>query len=894
MNKRNGFLILALLLLLAASLYFFTRTSNAGGYGDPYRSVPEDACLILESPDLPGFLNKLSGRSGLFREMSSVKELNRFYSSFTFLDTLLAKKEIKKVFGLGNSVVSFHVMGKNRIVPLLSINVTPEMRQRHVREILGHTGAVQINESDYEGVNIFEIFSEEGMTNADVFVGFRQGSILCSSSRVLIENAVRNFDEGNDIRDDISFDRVFQAAGKNEDRIFIIFRNLPKLLSSFTAGRGTPLATSAGKLAGAAEGDVLIRENGLIVSGYIESEDASQSLYRFREIPAISFDSYKILPVATALFETSAMAAFRNTRQVSGTGQEVLPLIASQILPFTGDEVTRALIDIRERPVSDNMVLVYEIRNRDHIDKAIGSILRENVSDGEEHIIWFTPDDQTKLAVYKATSPGLHDLLVPGFAPGFNDLYYAIYDNFLITGSSYVTVTKVIYDNILNRTLFNDLAYRDFGSTLPSRASYLFYAVPARITGFLTDYITAAGSKAIGNNLESVRKLSAVGYQFAPSNEMLYHSLSVRFIEEVKEESTSEWETLLDTTACIKPFFFTNHNTGAREIFVQDLKNNVYLINAAGRVLWKAPVRERITGPVYMIDYLRNGKFQLVFAGREFIHMLDRNGNYVERFPVKLRSPAAGPLALFDYDNNRDYRLFVAGEDRMIYAYDKTGSVVKGWVPYKTQGLVRSEIKFFRVSGKDYIVAGDETGLYFLDRRGSVRFTTREPVRKAVNSEIRMISGTESGLVCSSPDGEIQIISFSGSVRKMSFQKFSSDHSFEYFDIDGDGTGEFLFIDKGKLYLYDHKGTRLFARDFNTNDLSGPIGFIFSGNDRGVGVVDNKSKLIYIVDRDGELFSGFPLRGASLFSIGRMTSATGFNLIVGGTDNFLYNYRMSR
>jgi hypothetical protein len=230
----------------------------------------------------------------------------------------------------------------------------------------------------------------------------------------------------------------------------------------------------------------------------------------------------------------------------------------------------------------------------------------------------------------------------------------------------------------------------------------------------------------------------------------------------------------------------------------------------------------------------------------------------------------------------------------MIYAYDKTGSVVKGWVPYKTHGLVKSEIKFFRVSGKDYIVAGDEAGVYFLDRRGTVRFTTKEPVRKAANSEIRLIIGSEQGLVCSSTDGEIQIISFNGAVRKMSFQKFSTGHSFEYFDIDGDGTGEFLFIDKGKLYLYDHNGTKMFTKDFNTSDLSGPIGFIFSGNDRGIGVVDNKNRLIYIVDSKGDLFGGFPLRGASLFSIGRMSGNTGFNLIVGGTDNFLYNYRMLR
>ena len=893
-SKRNGIILIILLLALIAVVYFFARRSSVSAFGDPYKAIPSDAVMVIETPDLSGFFNKLSVRSGLFREIASLKELNEFNSSFSYLDTIFGTKEVKRLFGFGNSVVSFHIMGKGRLVPLLSLNVPPEMRQRHVREILETTGGEEIIETEYQGVAVFEMPLKGRGDNSAVYIGFRQGSLMSTTSRVLLENAVRQLDEDSDIRSGKSFSRVFLSAGRNEDRLFVIFSNLPRFLSTLTAGKGDRLASESGKLAGTAEGDLLIRENGLIMSGYIETDDPSHSLHKFRNISSISFDSYKILPSSTALFNTSAMAAYKNSRSVSGTNKEAIRLIASQIMPFTGDEVTRALLDIRENPVNDNTILIYEIRNKDHIDKTINSILKDNSAGSDNHLLWFSPDDQTRLPVYRAPAAGLHELIVPGFAPGFQDLYYAVLDNFLITGSSFVTVTKVIYDNILNRTLANDLGYRDFESTMPSRLSYYFYAVPSRLTGFLSEYIPAEGMKVINDNLQSVRKISAIGFQFSPINEMLYHSLSVRFVAEVREESVSEWETLLDTTACIKPFFFTNHNTGGREIFVQDLNNNIYLINSTGRVLWKAPVRERINGPVYMIDYYRNGKFQILFAGREYLHLIDRNGNYVERYPVKLRSPAAGPLSVFDYDNNRDYRLFIAGDDRKIYAYDKSGGVVRGWNQYRTQGVVKSEIKFFRVSGKDYIVAGDETGLYLLDRRGSVRLTTKEPVRKAVNSEIRLTTGTDPSLVCSSPDGVIQIISFTGAVKKIETIKFSPAHSFEYFDIDGDGTGEFLFIDKGKLYLYDSNGTRKFTKDFDTGDLGGPIGFIFSGNDRGIGVVDNTNKQIYIVDSEGDIFRGFPLRGASLFSIGKLTGTPGFNLIVGGTDNFLYNYRITR
>ena len=36
-------------------------------------------------------------------------------------------------------------------------------------------------------------------------------------------------------------------------------------------------------------------------------------------------------------------------------------------------------------------------------------------------------------------------------------------------------------------------------------------------------------------------------------------------------------------------------------------------------------------------------------------------------------------MVMFDYDNNLNYRIFIAGEDKSIYSYDKSGSVVKGW-----------------------------------------------------------------------------------------------------------------------------------------------------------------------------------------------------------------------
>ena len=87
-------------------------------------------------------------------------------------------------------------------------------------------------------------------------------------------------------------------------------------------------------------------------------------------------------------------------------------------------------------------------------------------------------------------------------------------------------------------------------------------------------------------------------------------------------------------------------------------------------------------------------------------------------------------------------------------------------------------------------------------------------------------------------------------------------------------------------------GRKSSQEQFGSEELGGPINFIFSATDRKIGVIDLKKNLIYLVGKDGKSMNGFPLRGASMFSVGRLSEKSGWHLIVGGTDSFLYNYRI--
>ncbi len=880
--RRRAIIILSATLILALTvILYLTGKGRKPLVADAYRSVAGNACFVVETIDLLSFFNSLTTGKGLFGELTKFEELTGFNDRLKFITDNLNKPEIREMTSGGHALISFYAPGNGKVRILLSMPVSGDIRNRHIRQALGSAGITNISESSFGKSTVLKV--PYANNNDTVFLISESGLLLVSNSGSLLKNSFAAMESGTDIRNYHDFSKVLFASGHARDKIFVVFGNLPDVIKPVLSPLYRDSASSFANLASTGVGDLYINDDGVILSGFTESDNSSDLLHKYKSISPMEFETYRILPAGTALFETIIKPP--SIREIRKDSTRKVTILASSIKEYLGDEITRAYIDVKENKTSENNVLIYELKNPVQAEHSF-LVSLDNPSD----ISWFRPDDQINIPVYRISGPGLAASLCPEFPAHFSDSLITFYDKYMITGSSYKTIAKLLYDNLLNNTLANDLVYRDFETSLPTRSSYYFYFVPARIVDYLEGYLDEKIIRSLKSNRNSLNKIQAAGYQLASGSDMIYNSLSVKFKNSVSEESLSEWETLLDTTAGIKPFFFTNHLTGAKEIFVQDLKNNIYLINAAGRVLWKAPLSEKIIGNIYMIDFYRNGKYQMLFNGKSNLHLIDRNGNYVERYPVKLRSAATNSIALFDYDNNHNYRILVAGEDRNIYAYDKSGNVVKGWKPFRTAGAVRSQLSYFRVSGKDFIAASDESTIYLLDRYGNKRVGFREPVTRAEGSALKLNSGSEPFLLCSSNDGDIQHIYFDGNVKKFPIRKFTSRHSMDIFDIDGDGFDEFVFIDQGKLYLYDHNRTELFSRDLGSDRLEGPITFSFTSEDRKIGVFDAGKNQIYLLDKTGEIMDGFPLNGASMFSIGRLSDKNSWHLIVGGADRFLHNY----
>jgi hypothetical protein len=172
------------------------------------------------------------------------------------------------------------------------------------------------------------------------------------------------------------------------------------------------------------------------------------------------------------------------------------------------------------------------------------------------------------------------------------------------------------------------------------------------------------------------------------------------------------------------PQWVKNHINKKQEILVQDHKNQLYLFDNNGKLLWKKELQGPIQGKVAQVDLYKNGRLQLAFTTTNQWLVLDRNGNEVPPFNKTFKDGNLSPLAVFDYDNNKEYR-FVFGQGKDIYMYDRNAKNVRGFKYNKTKSSLLEAPKHFKISGNDYLVfKGIDGSLDILNRIGKTRVKT--------------------------------------------------------------------------------------------------------------------------------------------------------------------------
>ncbi|MDD4148877.1 MAG: hypothetical protein PHE33_02500 [Bacteroidales bacterium] len=920
--KKKIFLIagiaVALVLIVLAVVYLFDFKKNIKS--EPIVAIPVEAAMIIEVNYPANFIDLLKSDNGLVANFANIMQLELDNSILHYLDSL--KIIDFQIDGNDKSklIWSFHPEGANPFCQLLVVKSITEEKDNKVAANYSSKLSVigKISERDYKTVNLCEFKSTDNLPNLYYYV--KNGLFVASFSQRLVEKSIdRLLSEESLCDTDNNFKSVYKTAGKKElANFYVNMRLFSDVLADKFADDKTNLLTCLNNFSSWAELDFNSNITGVKFNGFSQACDSTigftnilqtQEPVKLRVVDALPDNTAFYLSLAFTNPDTFKENLIAYLEQL-GLKQDYLDKysqvksqtgldINSVFYPMVNNEVCFAVTDNGKNDIFQNSYLIINLQSQSAAEMQLQGIFNSIKSTtGQSNNLYkekLYVDEKTSLDVYVLPFEGLPEML---FGPYFNRCsgkYVTCVNNFMIFANSKNSLFKIVYDILLNKTLKTSIEHNLFLDNFSEQSNMFMYL--SMINGYelFKDLFNARTTTIFDEYRDLIYGFGNIGFQINKSNDMLYNNLVIKHSEYVTDKPKTVWESRLDTIVANKPALVINHDNNSKEIVVQDHKNNLYLLSNSGREIWKIKLDEKIKSEIYQIDRYNNGRLQYLFSTENKIHLIDRLGNYVEKYPVKLRASATAPLTLMDYNNDKNYRIIIPCSDNNVYLYDKEGNIVKGWEFGLTENVVSTEIYHQNISGEDYIVFHDKFKAYFLNRKGE---TKNEYLTKFTFSDRNSIyydfTYTDPRFVTTDNKGVLRFFYLDGRQDSLALGEYSQNHFFALKDINSDGSMDYVFLDDKKLEVYNRQKKLIMTYNLESKASFAPVFYSFPSNQIKVGVVCPQSSKIYLINSDGSLFQGFPLFGLTPFSIGYLnTEANKFNLIVGGQENLLYNYTVN-
>ncbi len=469
-------------------------------------------------------------------------------------------------------------------------------------------------------------------------------------------------------------------------------------------------------------------------------------------------------------------------------------------------------------------------------------------------------------------------ILVDTFSPLISNSaanFYTVLDNFLIFSDQVASLHTIISNYQNKSTIENTSAYKETISSLNDASSLLMVSNNLKSKEFLAKNIKNSYQKDF--KTLQLKEFPHFVVQFVSEGNFSHFNLAIKEIKKHPKSGivSQSLSITLDAEIISQPQFVVNHRNKQKEIVVQDIENQLYLISNKGKVLWKKKLRGQILGTIEQVDLYKNGRLQLAFATNHEFHIIDRNGNEVTPFPLKFVKNITQPLAIFDYDKNKDYR-FLMSFGKELKMYNATGNEVTGFTFSKNSDQIIMAPKHFRENGKDYIVIAQENGkLHILNRRGQTRVRVNEKINFSGND----IFIYKNKFSTTNTNGSLIQVDKKGAVSEQPLQ-LKDNHKI-------DATSKTLASISDNILSIKDKKIEL---DFGF--YSSPK--IFYINDKiYVTITDTQTNKVYLFDSNAISIPNFPVYGISAIDIGDLNNDGKLELVVQGEKKSLLVYTLN-
>jgi hypothetical protein len=911
MSKRKLGIFSGILVFAAIIVAVFWNLYRHQSYneGNTIDAVPADAAILIKINDVESFTSYLINKVEYKEELLAFESLTKLYRILNYTDSaaFFSEKSGKEL--LNSPVyISFSKIGKETISPVFHFSVVHKSHQSQLKNWMDQRLEGKRN---YTGFTIYEVKPTRDSKH-NLFVTFQNGILSVSQSSLLIEASIRQQQSGISLAEDKSFTSLQKTISNNADgSVFINFDNIEDFSEPFFAPGNGDIASFLTKIARWSALDFHIKKDGVMVNGFLSPGADRDFISLFSGVEPRRSTLDQILPSDTKIFtgynfsdKQQFLLNFKKRLSTSDNSGKFQSLDKSfenktgksyleSFFEIIDGEMAFACSNYNASNPDEGRFIVFRTRGQSATLPVLKTFQDfHNMS--SQPVRKYYVDESTSFPIYRGFEGELNTLVWSELFPDLPMKYFSFYRNYLVFAESEKTLESFLYNNVLHRTLESHPYYSSFAENFSYEENFLLFAEIPHLYSFIGKNLNPSRFHPTNEQQKVLFNFYASGIQLSNNSGLSYTTMFAKHAPHRDKEPRTIWQSRIDSMVSIKPALVDNHYTQEKEIMVQDASNNLYLINNMGRVLWKKPLDGPILSEIYQIDYYRNNKLQYLFNTPDKLYLLDRNGNHVAKYPFTLPAEASCGLSVFDYDNNRDYRVFLPLNDRKVYLFDKTGARVSGWNIPQTEGVVNQPVQFYRSSGKDYIIFSDNYRNYIMDRRGNHRVTPQKSFVRNHQSPfyLEYPDSENTALVTTTSDGSLaKIFLPSGkTVINKATQTDVTNHSLVLLH---QNNPKYVFIRPAQLTIYN-AAMKVSAESKTDKEIqiTGDV-YKFSASDHKIGLISKDASQIYLFNSDGTLYKGFPLKGTSRFSIGFLkSSAYRFNLITGGENNYIYNYRV--
>lgn len=350
----------------------------------------------------------------------------------------------------------------------------------------------------------------------------------------------------------------------------------------------------------------------------------------------------------------------------------------------------------------------------------------------------------------------------------------------------------------------------------------------------------------------------------------------------------------LPTPLSFGPFPVLNFNDRTEDLISQNSDHQLLLHDSSGEQVYGIQLDGPVVSGPYQLDYYKNGKLQILVATEGFIYGIDRLGNPLPGYPLKISNERITGLSLVDYDQTRDYRLFVATAEGRLWLLDKNGLALEGWNPHPTDIKANFAPKHIRVRRiGDFMTAQTLDGKFHLfNRRGEKQKGSPIDFQAEVKTPIKVTSDNAGSLKISaiSSTGELIHGNFAGEITyRNQLIKENRDDQFELLDDDKGASFWIVIRQFNQTKIFNESEQFLFSIP-QSGELILEY-FDFGATRKILAVTDREQGFGFLYDGKGTMLTSTPLESEGKIAI-RHQANEGKYLIHTRSGNRILEYVM--